>query len=111
MQRSLPGIGVYNALLFSQDETIASENEYQQIGRNPELIAKRDNFLLHRFYFKTKIQRKIYADALQEISDETWISKFQISKIIKAKVDNILHIKRQQPSLKMLRESWPHIIW
>ena len=105
------GISVSNALLFDEDDNNATGTLPQQNGRNPELIAARDNFLLHRFYFKTKIQRKIYPDTLKELSNEVWLSKLMITKIIQAQADNILMIKKQQPSIKVLREVWPHIVW
>ncbi len=105
------GIGVFNALLFDEEDSIATLTSTIPNGRNPQLIASRDNFLLHRFYFKTKIQRKIYGDALKELSNEVWLSKLMIQKIIQAKADNILMIKKQQPTVKVLRDVWPHIVW
>lgn len=111
MQTIQRGISVFNALLFDEEAPATSITTAIPNGRNPELIAKRDNFLLHRFYFKTKLQRKIYCDALKELSEEIWLSKLMIQKIIQAKADNILMIKKQQPSVKVLREVWPHINW
>lgn len=105
------GISVFNGLLFDEEDQSATVTTTITNGRNPEFIAKRDNFLLHRFYYKTKIQRKIYSDTLNELSSELWLSKLMIQKIIQAKADNILMIKKQPPSLKMLQEVWPHIKW
>ena len=80
-------------------------------GRNPQLIAARDNFLCHRFYWKSKIERMPYMDAIAELSSEVWLSKLQIQKILQSKADDVLLIKKQAPPAKELLACWPHIKW
>lgn len=104
------GLSIYNNLLFT-DNTQEDKPSSPSIGRSPELISKRDEFLLHRFYWKTKVERKVYPDVFQELSEELWLSKIQIQKIITSKIDEVLRIKNSKPDVKDLRSKWPHIIW
>ena len=105
------GIRLYNSVLFEDEYPQQEQPSAKPIGRNPQLIIQRDDFLCHRFFFKTKIQRKIYLDALEELSRETWLSSFHIQKLLQANSDAVLLIKKQAPTIKALREKWPHIIW
>ncbi len=104
------GIRLFNQVLFEESE-IATLPKPEHNGRDPQLIAARDNFLLHRFYYKSKVQRKIYNDTLVELSQETWLSKLQIQKIIQSKAEDVLLIKKNAPSVKQLKEQWSHIQW
>ena len=92
------GIRVFNQLLFEEDTQPAlPKRKYSY--RHPELIAARDRFLIHRFYYKSKIEQKFY------------LSKIMIQKIIQAKADDALLLKKQQITVKQLKEEWPHINW
>lgn len=104
------GTRVYNQLLF-EDELAFVPAAKKYSYRNPELIAARDKFLIHRFYFKTKILQKNYPDSIKELVDEVWLSKIMIQKIITSKADDILLLKRQQITVKQLKSEWPHIVW
>lgn len=104
------GVRLHTLLLF-EEVNIPTHNEELRSGRNPHLIESRDNCLLHRFYFKTKIQRKIYEDVLKELEHEFFLSKMMIQKILQNKADDALLIKRQQPSLKDLKDQFPFMVW
>jgi hypothetical protein len=104
------GISIFNSLLFDEDAAPPLPKPEHK-GRHPELIRSRDNFLLHRFYFKSKIQRKIYLDVLAELETELFLSKMMIQKILQSKSDEMLEIKKQKPSLRDLSKMFPHINW
>lgn len=104
----ITGVKLFNELMRESNDNVAVQ---KSSGRNPDLINARNNFLVHRFYFKTKIQRMQLDDAMESIGKELWLSKVQVSKIIYAKADNILNIKKQQPTVNVLRQAWPHIVW
>ena len=69
------GLRLYQTLLF-EDSVLQPKKEPK--GRSAELIDKRDDLLLHSFYFKSKIQCKIYEDTLRELEIELHISKVMI---------------------------------
>lgn len=53
-------------------------------GRNKELIAKRDEKLLRRYYYWTEVQRLRFDDALKVLSEqEFFISEERIMAIIR----------------------------
>ena len=104
------GIRLFNTLLFEEGET-STLPKPEHSRRDPQLIDARDNFLLHRAYYKTKIQRKNYPDTFAELIAEVYLSKAQIQKIIQCKGEALLAIKKHQPSLSELKKQWPHINW
>lgn len=105
------GITTLNNLLFIEDGPAATLPKPPTIGRDPDLITKRDDLLLHRVYFKTRIQRKYYDDALQELEDELFLSKTRIAKIITEKKESLLLLKKQQITTDHLRVKFPFIVW
>jgi hypothetical protein len=110
MQTTQRGIATYKMLLFN-DNVVEETLSEPRGGRSPLLIESRDEFLLHRVYFKSSIQRKLYSDVLNEMETEVYLSKMMLQKIIAGKTDALLLIKRNKPSLKELKEKWPHIVW
>ena len=104
------GVSVFNALLFDEPVNNQSSDKREQ-GRSAELIDQRDRFLIYRFYFKAKIQRKIYNDAIVELIPEVYLSKVQIQKIIQTHADDILRLKKNPPTIKDLQKDFPHINW
>jgi aspartyl/asparaginyl-tRNA synthetase len=104
------GIKLYNTM-FADEYPVAAPSTAKPIGRNPELIEKRNDYLAHRFYFKTKMKRMMYMDAVKELSSETWLSNFHIQKVLQNNAETVLKVKTEKPTLKQLKEKWPHIIW
>ena len=111
MQATQRGITTYKILLFDDNiVTVDAPNENRG-GRNPLLIEKRDEFLFHRIYFKTTVQRKLYEDVLDELESEVYLSKTMLKKIINSRTDELLQIKRNKPTIKELKDKFPHIVW
>ena len=110
------GIKVFNTLLFD-DSAVATLPKPEISGRDPELIAKRDELILCRFYYKSKVQRKIYDDVLLELRTEFFLSKVMLQKIIQAKAEIALLIKKEYSSLpalsikKEFQKKIPFIVW
>jgi hypothetical protein len=110
MQTTQRGITTYKFLLF--DETIVPVDAPKKAtGRDSALIENRDTFLLHRVYFKSSIQRKLYDDVLDEMTTEVFLTRRMLQDIITRKTDELLQVKRNKPSTKELKEKWPHIVW
>jgi len=104
------GIRLHTQLLFEEENpTAIPARKYAH--RSPELIAARDRFMIHRFYFKSKIERKVYPDVMRELEKEVYLSQVMIQKILQAKADDALMLKKQQITVKELRQEWPHINW
>lgn len=59
-------------------------------GRNQQLLSRRDEALLRRYYYWTEIQRLRFDDALKLLSrDEFWISEARIMTIIRNNLDKL----------------------
>ena len=105
------GISLHNALLF-EDETLTSlVDKKENRGRSASLISQRNNFVFHRFFFKSKIERKVYPDILKELEAETYISTITLAEIIQDNASEIRALKTNPPTLEYLQHEWPHINW
>lgn len=108
------GLQVFNQMLFDD----ASERPARvSKGRDKQLIEKRDELLLYRFFYKSKIQRKIYDDVLAELELEVFLSPTMMQKIIQAKSTQALRIKKECQGLqisavrKAFANKFPFINW
>jgi len=110
MQPVQRSIRVFNQLLF-EDAAPIPENKPNNSFRSPQHIAARDLFLINRFYYKSKIQRKLFQDVIKELEYEVYLTDITIRKIIQAKQEEILKLKKDQITVKQLRQQWPHINW
>ena len=105
------GLRLHQAIIFEELEIRIPESTDQRNGRNPQLIEKRDHLLMHRYYFKAKIQRKLYDDVYNELEGEFFLSRTMLAKIIQAKADQALLIKKQQPTKSDLQKQFPFMVW
>lgn len=103
------GATLINAMLF--DENAILPTKVDKSGRDPEKIEKRDDMLLHRLYFKSKIERKGYDDVLNELETEFFLSRTMIQKIITCKSDIALMIKKQGLTTQDLNAKFPWFKW
>ncbi len=105
----LRGIRTHEMLLFEDNTPPPAPKTFN--GRDPQKIEARDNFLLHRFYFKSRIKRMLYGDTLKELAAETWLSELQVQKIIQDKTELVMDIKKAAPTVKQLKQLFAHIVW
>ncbi|MBV8254994.1 MAG: hypothetical protein JO154_20505 [Chitinophaga sp.] len=100
--------------LFSQLLTTASEDATRRTpGRNRELIARRDERLVHRHYYYLRISKKRYDEIIQLLSEEFDLSGSTI--IERLQLENnfqlLKQLTTQQPSLNDLRKRYPWMVW
>lgn len=53
----------------------------------------------------------VYGDTLRELAAETWLSELQVGKIIQSKAELVYEIKKAAPTVKQLKQLFPHIVW
>jgi len=114
MQTVVPlrrGLRLHTALLFEEVSIPTQSTEELRSGRNPQLLENRDNCLLHRLYYKSSLLRKVYEDVYKELEQEFFLSKSMLQKIVQAKADQALAIKRKHPSVQELRDMFPFMVW
>lgn len=105
------GIRLHESLLEKPDLPQTGVVQKKSVGRSQELIQCRNEALLHRFYFKSKVQRKIYPDILNELTEEFYISGIQIGKLLQSNGDRILELKKQAPDVVILKRKFPYMSW
>lgn len=105
----LRGIRTNEMLLFEDNIPPAPQKNFN--GRDPKKIEDRDNFLLHRFYYKSRIKRMLYTDTLRELAAETFLSELQVQKIIQEKTELVMEIKKAAPTVKQLKQLYSYIVW
>jgi hypothetical protein len=100
-------------LLFSN--LIQSDHLPQQKtsdkGRSKDLINKRDQKLLYRYYFYAQILRKQYGDILTILSDQFDLSNVRIIVCLSDKHQELKQIFAAKPSVKELSELYPYLNW
>lgn len=74
-------------------------------GRSKNLISRRDEKLIRRYYYWTEIQRRRFDDALKILSeDEFFISEARIMAIIRNNCDRISDLNvKPVPKVKLPR--------
>ena len=102
------GVRIFANLL---KENASLGTNIKKTGRSKELIKQRNDLLLHRFYFKVKIERKNYEDTIDELHTEFHLSKMQVQRLIGSNGDEILAIKKEAPTVKALQIQWKFINW
>ncbi len=76
-------------------------------GRSKDLIQKRDEMLLRRYYYWTEIQRRRFDDTLRILSrEEFFISEERIMAIIRNNADKLSDIKiKPVPKVRIKKAS------
>jgi hypothetical protein len=81
-------------------------------GRSADMIALRDECLMHRYYYHIKLQGKRYDMAIKELSLEFWIKNSNIIYRLQCNSERLEQImKQEQPDLKQLRILYPWWAW
>jgi hypothetical protein len=102
---------LFSEILFDYDnESLAAKAEK---GRSKDLIAKRNELLVDRYFFYLKNFHYRYDHIIDLLSDEFFLSEVTIPKILSLS-DNLLYLRRlkkEPPPLKSFKEKWPHLQW
>lgn len=90
-------------------------------GRSKELIAKRNECLIHRYWyygnFPVKLDSKIegklsYPTILNILQEEFFInSEFTIPQVIDECYDMLIALRNQKPTKEFFKKKWPHLVW
>jgi len=112
------GILSLHKYVFKESQTSPSiENR----GRSKELIAKRNECLLDRYYYYSnfsiplqgKIEGKLdYHSILKLLQEEFFINgEFTIPQLIESCYDVLIEIRNKRPGKSYFKNRWPHMIW
>lgn len=80
-------------------------------GRNPILIAQRNDCLIDRYYYYGKFHNSRYSFIIETLSTEFFISEVTIPDVINDNFNKLSELKKLQPSQKYFKDKWPHMMW
>lgn len=80
-------------------------------GRSEELHRKRNELLVSRHYYYTRIAELQYERTLKKLESEFFIAQFTIVKLIAANHDLLKKINADKPPLKYFRTKFPFLVW
>lgn len=78
-------------------------------GRSKELIERRNNKILVRYYYHNSICNKKWNEAIECLINEFDLDDRTISNIIKSGADHIHDMRQKKPSVDSLKKlfAWP----
>lgn len=99
------------AKLFNDVFVSPPELTVSRPGRNEDLVNKRDECLVDRYYYYGKFSLMRYDAILQSLQDEFFIEEFTIQKRINQNYDQLAQLKTQKPQRDFFKKKWPHLVW
>jgi len=105
--------------LFSQALTLWQEEQQPEtiqekeksIGRNPELIAKRNDHLLYRNFYYMAYGDKRWEAIRKLLSDEFYLAETTVFEIVMDNAARKKEIIRESPTIQKLRDMYPAMKW
>lgn len=80
-------------------------------GRSSDLIQKRNECLVLRYYFHSKIRRLKYEDVLSVLSEEFFLSEYTIVKIVSLIPDIAREAFRAEITVTELQKRYQFLKW
>ena len=80
-------------------------------GRNTDLVVKRNDCLLHRYYYYGNFTDKRFDVILEQLHEEFFLSVDTVSRILKENVPAMRELKKKAPDKYYLQSRWPHLKW
>lgn len=114
MGEPVRGVKLHRNLLFAlEEQQPKQEQEEWKPGRNPDLLAARDEHIFHRYvyYFRQgggKFRREYI---VKELSKEFYLAESTIGQLLEEHADDVLSIMRAWPATAELNKKWPPQKW
>lgn len=100
-----------HALLFIEEKP-PQPNPVKTSGRSKELISKRDEAFIDRYYYEGKQNSNMMSDKLVAmVASQFFISSYRAYVIIGENLDRLLELKKLNPSAAFFQKKWPHFKW
>jgi hypothetical protein len=80
-------------------------------GRSDELIQKRNDCLIARYYYYSRMIGYQYPTCLDKLEAEFFLTERTIQDIIQKNMDFLRHINKSKPDFKFFREKYKHLQW
>lgn len=101
-----------NRILFDNDYKDESiKKDTLQRGRNVKLIQKRNEALMHRYYYFRTFTKYKYEYILDILHNEFYLSKITLVKILINNIEMYHTIKKNGYSINDLKSMYIHFNW
>ena len=98
--------------LFENDNVVDSSLPVpERRGRSEELIKERNELLVCRHYYYTRIRELQYKRTLEKLEREVFLSQFTIINIVNANNKLLKAINADKPDVKYFRLKFPFMVW
>lgn len=99
------------ASLFNDSPNLTVVSSTLRKGRNDVLVQKRNDCLIHRYYFLVKLEGRQYLAALEQLENEFYISQRTITDIISEESAKLRQLHANKPEAKYFKSIYPHLTW
>ena len=99
------GEQIFKKLVTENDDSLSRK------GRNAELLALRNKCLEARYYYYAYHKKKSYEDILQILTNEFYLTKERVIRIIQHRAATIKELKAEKVTIYKLQSTWPQYKW
>jgi hypothetical protein len=98
--------------LFEEPSVALPTADVATRGRNTLLLQARNLKLVHRYYYKTKLQHKQYDVLMHELGTEFDICVKTIYNVLFVECYELVsNVLKEKPTTKTLRKQYPYYCW
>lgn len=87
------------------------KEKYAKRGRNKDLVANRNECLLYRYYYYSKLQKLRYDEVLELMGREFFLANRSITDIIMSKSESLKIVFKEKLSIQELEKKFNFLNW
>lgn len=80
-------------------------------GRSETLHLKRNELLIHRYYYYVKVEKKQYPDVLSTLENELFIAKQTIVNMVAGNSSLLKELNTVKPVVSYFKKKYPFMVW
>ncbi len=82
-----------------------------QKGRNNNLIYKRNECLLARYYYYGYFKNMLYEETIRQLVGEFFLAPNTIAHIIVENTEHLVSLRKRVHVIYYFQSHWPHLKW
>jgi hypothetical protein len=102
---------LFNSMFDDDSICVAVPAPTVRRGRSEVLIEKRNDLLVHRYFFYVKILGRQYEKTLQILESELFIAQHTIVNVMTQDKTLLKELNSAKPSVRYFKEKYPFINW
>lgn len=105
----LRGHRTYLNLFDEPDHPVLQKAERR--GRSEQFHTRRNELLIHRYYYLVKIQGRQYQATLEQLEQELFIAQATIINNVSEERTLLKALNAQKPDVSFFKKKYPWIVW